>query len=610
MLPSKSTPLERPESASGNFLPLTFLALLSGSLLAGCLGWAAVVLASADWTAVQPLNNLFPFYKWRTRLVTADEYTQVQHALVVGASLMTGFVVLILLRPGGRHEAHRCWQELRSSTQELMHGWQACPPTQRHWAGWVLAAFTLGRLYFSLANPEYDDAVSYELFVSKGLLATSAYYPLPNNHVFSNTIAWLFYQVNPGFWWSMRLPVLLISTGATVVWFLGLLRLAGFRVALVAVAMFSGLQLSWYHAGVGRGYWLLIAGTAALFLAMLEILRPGGRARAAWLVFTVVSALGLYTVPTFAYPVASAGSWLVLRQARAGAWRALTTTVAGGSLLALAAASLYVPLMLVSGPGQLAGNGFVAALPLGEFLRGFPAFSWHSVSFLAGQRTLGGVLVVALLLLAARARHAARTGATPAPEAQRLDRLLSPCLWFMAFPYLLAAAQRVYPPERVLLYKGIFLFILAGFGLEWALRRWPRVRFAGAWRLLAVGVGLYGTYQAYSVVRVNPTARATNGAYRAGLEWLARHPAAPILIPEPTHDLFFRFYAHTQQRQRPWQFDYRQLPGVTYGYVVAFPNRRGYFQPEFPFAPTYHNAEVDIYTVPMDYGLASQRWYH
>ncbi|MDQ2771877.1 MAG: hypothetical protein M3Y54_15420 [Bacteroidota bacterium] len=601
---------DRAETSSGHAFPATFLALLGTGLLGGCLGWAAVVLASASWSAVQPLNDLFPFYKWRTRVVSAAEYAQVQRGLAISATVMAGLFLLIMSRPAGRREARGTWLELRSIRHDLRQKWRACTPGQRNGASWALIGFTLGRLYFSLANPEYDDAVSYELFVSKGLLATSAYYPLPNNHVFSNTIAWLFYQVNPGFWWSMRLPVLLISTAASIGWFLGLLRLAGFRVALVAVALFSGLQLSWYHAGVGRGYWLLIAGTAALFFSMLEILRPGGRIRAAWLVFTLAGALGLYTVPTFAYVVASAGAWLVLRQALAKAWPQLMTTVAGGLLLALAAGALYAPLLLVSGLGQLAGNGFVAALRPADFLRGFPAFLWHSEGFLAGQRTLGSLVAIGVLLVFARAWQAARQGKMPALEASRLHRLLGPCLWFMVFPYVVAAAQRVYPPERVLLYKGIFLFILAGFALEWALRRWPRVRFAWAWRLLAIGVGLYGIYQAYSVVRVNPTARATNGAYRTGLEWLARHPAGPILIPEPTHNLFFRFYAHTQQQQRPWRFDYQQQPHVPYRYVVAFPNRRGYFQPEFPFAPAYHNAEVDIYEVPANFGLASQAWYH
>ena len=601
--------LDRAVTSSGNALPVTFLALLGAGLLAGCLGWAAMVLASSDWTAVQPLNDLFPFYKWRTRVVTAAEYRLVQLGLEVGAALLAALVLLLLSRAAGRHEVRSSWQELRSVVHGVQQNWLACTPSQRFWASGVLAGFTLGRLYFSLTNPEYDDAVSYELFVSKGLFATSAYYPLPNNHVFSNTIAWLFYQLNPGFWWSMRLPVLLVSTGASIVWFLGLLRLTGFRVALVAVVMFSGLQLSWYHAGVGRGYWLLIAGTAALFFAMLEIRRPGGRMRAAWLVFTLAGALGLYTVPTFAYVVASAGAWLVLQQALAKAWPQLAATVAGGLLTTSAATALYAPLLLVSGLEQLAGNGFVAALKPADFLRGFPAFLWHSEGFLAGQRTLGSLVAIGVLLVVARAWLAARHRQTPALEASRLHRLLGPCLWFMAFPYVLAAGQRVYPPERVLLYKGIFLFVLAGFGLEWALHRWPRVQFAWGWRLLASGVGLYGVYQAYSVVRVNPTARATNGAYRAGVEWLARHPAAPILIPEPTHNLFFRFYAHTQQRQRPWRFDYQQN-GLPYRYVVAFPNRRGYFQPEFPFAPAYHNSEVDIYTVPAGYPLASQAWYH
>ena len=124
--------------------------------------------------------------------------------------------------------------------------WNELWPAQRRAAFITLAALSLLRLVLSLPaiTPPYDDGASYSLFVSKGLLAVAAYYPLPNNHVLENLLAWLFFQVSPGFWWTIRLPVLLVATGATALWYLGWLREKfPARTALLATTLASLSQL-------------------------------------------------------------------------------------------------------------------------------------------------------------------------------------------------------------------------------------------------------------------------------------------------------------------------------------------------------------------------------
>lgn len=585
--------------------------LLITGVLAACAGWAAVVLGSTSWAEARQLDAIFPFYVWRTRPYSAGEFQLARQALTALAALL-GLITLGLGWPRvGRAALAAGTDEIRHAGAGLTAGLRALNSGQRWRAAGALAGLTALRLYFSLANPEYDDAVSYEVFVSKGLLATSAFYPIPNNHVFSNTISLLFYQLNPGFWWSMRLPVLLISTGASGLWFAGLLRRSSFRVALLAVGLFSVLQLSLYHAGVGRGYWLLIGLAGIVFFSTLELSRPGGRGRAAWAGLLLAGMLGCYTVPPFVYVLASAYSWLGLLAVRGRQWPRLGALLAFGLATLAGAALLYTPLLLVSGFGQLAGNGYVATLPLGDFWRGLPAYVWHTEGFLAGQRTLGAFITVAGLVLAGWLLGRYRAGQLPAATAAQLKQLGWPALWFMLLPYALILVQRVYPPERVMLYKAQCFFIVLALGLDWLLQQSASVgQLRRRQRLLELGIALFAAYGVYSVVRVNPAARDTNAAYHDGLHWLAMQPAGPVLLPEPTQNLFFRFYAHTQVRQRPWQLDYAQQPGRAYRYVVAFPNRRGYFQPEFPFPPVYHNSAVDIYAVPAGYEFNSSSWLH
>lgn len=585
---------------------------LMGWVLAACAGWAALVLASTPWPEARQLDTIFPFYAWRTRSYSAYDYQFLQRSLTwLSASLVTAGLAATGAAPALRAAQWAGGRDLYAAVISLAGRLRCLNTTQRWQATSVLAGLTALRLYFSLANPEYDDAVSYEVFVSKGLLATSAYYPIPNNHVFSNTISLFFYQLSPGFWWTMRLPVLLISTAATVLWFAGLLRWTSYRVAVLAVSLFGVLQLSLYHAGVGRGYWLLIGLAGLIFFSTLVLSQRSGRQRAAWAVMLVAGILGCYTVPPFVYVLASAYSWLGLQALRQRHWVRVGTLAGFGLATVAGAALLYAPLLLVSGWDALAGNGYVARLPLGEFWRGLPGYVWHTEGFLAGQRTLGAFITIGGLLLAGRLGWLALARRLPASSSHSLRQLGVPALWFMLLPYALIVLQRVFPPERVMLYKAQFFFILLGLSLDWLLRtaKTP-VILRRRQCLIWVAVVLFAAYGTYAVVRVNPAARGTNAAYHDGLHWLATQPPGPVLLPEPTQNLFFRFYAHTQVRQRPWQFDYRQQPRRAYRYVVAFPNRRGYFQPVFPFPVAYRNAAVEIYAVPAGYEFNSTIWLH
>ena len=221
---------------------------------------------------------------------------------------------------------------------------------------------------------------------------------------------------------------------------------------------------------------------------------------------------------------------------------------------------------------------------------------------LAGQRTVGAAGVLLVLVgfgywrwrMAGLATGTSRHRLLP---SHRLVQLGNAAVWFALFPYALVLVQRVFPPERVLLYKSFFLFALVGLladaGRRAAPARWQR---ALTWAV-AAGFALFAGYQTYYVEFLNRQNRRTVAAYRAGFEWLRRQPVGPVLAPEPLHNLYFRFYAHTEAPGR-YRFDHQANPARRYAYVVAFPNHRGAFQPAFAFPPAYRNAEVEIFALP------------
>ena len=542
----------------------TFGGWLAALLLGLSAGYAALVLYSASWPEVVALRA---YYDWRPRPATAAEFERLRQALAALVAGALGLAARLGLAPAGRRELAALGQEAAGVGRGLAQRWRALRPGQRRGALAGLLALTALRLYYSLTLQAYDDATTYELFVRASFLAANAAYPLPNNHLLSSTLDWLFYQVHPGFWWSTRLPVLLASTGATALWFLALLRRSTFRVAALAVGLFSVLLESLYYAAVGRGYWLLVGLGAGTFFATLALrARTPGRQRVAALTLGASGVLGLYAVPTHLLLLAPAYGWWALGVAgrRAGRARALAALLGLGALTALATGLLYAPLLLVSGPDLLLHHRYVAPLAPAEF--------WgYVVNTLRQPYQLLVWTPLTLVGLGAlwRLRRRASAGGLPPALARGVRQLGLPSAWLMLTPYLMSVAQRSYPPERTLLYKAQYTCILLALAAEWALRRaggrrWVRVALAGA--------GLaFGALQLGRVARQEALWRASLGRQRAqpAVAWLASQAPGPILAPEPAQRFVLRFYSRHELARAPWQLDARPRPGVRYRYVLS-----------------------------------------
>ncbi len=577
-----------------------FYGVLTLAVLAACAGYAALVLYSASWPEAAGLRQ---FYHWAPRAYTAAEFTGLRRALLALA-VGSGLAARLLARgAAGRASRQALGQEVALIGRALGQSWRALQPRQRRLAGGLLLALTALRGYYSLVIAPGDDAVSYEVFVRASLLTVSAAYPMPNNHVLSNTLDWVFYQVYPGFWWSMRLPVLLVSTAATAGWFLGLLRRSNFRVALVAVGLFSVTQLAFYHSVTGRGYALLGGLVAIGFFAGLALSAPastGRRLQVAWAALVGSGVVGLYVVPTHAYFLFSAYGWLGLVLARRRAWGALGLAVGLGLLTLVGAGLLYAPLLLLSGPGLLFHNEYVVSLPPGEFWRALPRYVWYTEGWLSGHRWLGiGPLLVVLLGFAAQWRRAA-TGRLPAAPARLVRQLGLPSVWFVAAPYLLVLAQRVQSPERTLFYKVQMLSIIVALLLDWGLRQ-PASAARHRWGLglLLVGGLAFAGAELFFIERYNRLQQGLWLTYLAGGQWLSHQPVGPVLAPEPVHRLVLRFYVHTRLWGQPWQIDDRPRPGVRYRYLVSKPGAHQVpYGPPVAGAPAHHNGLLDIFVAP------------
>jgi len=382
----------------------------------------------------------------------------------------------------------------------------------------LLALFALRAFIGYWLAPE-DDIGSYQMFVRHSLLLIGSCYPLPNNHVLTNSISRLFYLVHPGFWWSMRLPGLLLGTVGLLSWYALVVLRTNFRVASFAVGLFSCLEVNLFNSLSGRAYWLILALSGLGFDGVLTLTAPakGRNRQLPWLALAVMGPLGLYAVPTFAFFLFSAYTWLGGYWLARTAWRPLLQLGLLASGTVLTAGLLYAPVWLVSGSAALLHNPYVEpAADWAAYLRSLPGELWTIEGRLTVEKHVGWTLTLGVLVGSGYlAWQTWRRAGWRAVFAPRLSLL---AVWCVLSPYLLMIAQRVRAPERTLMYKSQYFFLLLMLLLErvraqpWR-PRWYRRR---SWVVLLSGwllvqfILLYRHHQMISSYGKPPITGATS----------------------------------------------------------------------------------------------------
>jgi len=518
-------------------LPRAFWAVIAASILATSSGYAALVITSANWAATQSLRTIYPNDETRIHFLAGDgmpirsftepDWARAQVLFTTGALLLAGtWLLLGLARAGGREQLRLLGTELRQTTRSAWQAWRTLPAWQRRLFSGQLLLLSLVRLFLSWTLIWQDDATSYDLFVQHGLLAVGAYYPLPNNHELSNLLSLGFYRLHPAFWWSMRLPVLLVSFTGTILLFRVLLRRLGYWPAFFAAGATSWLEPSLFNAGSGRGYWLVLFFTALVFWSLLTLLdppSPAQRARLAWLVLVTAGVLGSYTMPTFAFVLVSAWSWLGWQALYRRQWALLGAAVAAGLLALGGIVACYGPTLYVSGWQALVANPYVhfQAHNLARIQpltwQGLPSYLWHIEGYLGGQFHLGGLVGLLALTSFGWTAWQAQAGRLPAAAQRQVQQVGWPALWFMLSIYLLLPAQQIFPPERSWLYKAWFGFIVLAVGL--ANQPWLRT-----WRLaVRASVLVFACYQVRAVLINNRGNWLFYTKRQKEFKWLAEH---------------------------------------------------------------------------------------
>ena len=344
----------------------------------------------------------------------------------------------------------------------------------------ILVAAVAVRIAYLDVPMRYDEATTYDNFVSKPLWVALANYATPNNHLLNTFLAKLSVGVFGNEPWAVRLPALLAGI-ALVPATLALGRvLYGRTAALLAAALVAASSTLVEYSTNARGYTLVALATVIAFLAAARAVERDSVG--AWAVVVVAGALGLYAVPVMIYPLGGALLWILGSGWVAG--RELRPLLARLGVSALVTSVLtlvlYGPVYAASGVRSVTANEFVEPRTFGTLLDLFPGH----VSDTVDTWTRDLPLLVAILLGAGLLAGIVATpwiGRFPIPVVATV----------VAWALLVLAVQRVLPYTRVWTFLVPLAATTTAGVYGWMLER--RAWAARAGPVLAAAVAVVGS---------------------------------------------------------------------------------------------------------------------
>jgi hypothetical protein len=230
--------------------------------------------------------------------------------------------------------------------------------------GVILALALALRLPRIMAGLNHDEAYTVMTF-GRSLPFALTNYHVPNNHILHTVLVYFSATLLGPAPWAVRMPALLAGVATIVgLYFFGrdtYSRFTGFGAALL-------LAVSSAHIGSSvkaRGYSLLALFAVLAFWVAVHARRR--KSLAAWLLVSLFSSLGAFTIPVMVYPYAVLMAWLLaegilgpLGEGYRSRRHFLLFWTASGLATGVLVFALYTPALMVTGPERMVAIGRVA----------------------------------------------------------------------------------------------------------------------------------------------------------------------------------------------------------------------------------------------------------
>ena len=268
---------------------------------------------------------------------------------------------------------NRVKSEITQDIREMTYSLEFLLQEKWHLAllGVIFGIAIINNAQFLNRSMRYDEAYTFNIFASRPLIQIISDYSLPNNHIFHSILVHFAYKIFGSQPWMIRLPafgagMLLIPAGYLTgrIFFSADVALLGSAL----IAFFSALVDSAVNA---RGYTIICLIT--LLLMVLGKYVTSHKNRTAWGIMILLSAVGIYTVPTMIFPLGSVGvwffvSWIFRKPSKDyDGFSFLKYLLSFGLLTLFLTWLFYIPVFAVSGYQSALSNPFVRPLSPSEF---------------------------------------------------------------------------------------------------------------------------------------------------------------------------------------------------------------------------------------------------
>ena len=206
------------------------------------------------------------------------------------------------------------------------------------------------RLYLLNQPMRYDEAVTFLRFASKPLYFGLSNYFSTNNHLFHTFLVHISWLLFGNALWAIRLPAFIAGILIVPTAYLLIKSFYNRYAALFCAGIVAGSYIMVSYSVNARGYTLL----ALIFLILLGLAARIVRkdSKALWLIFSIVAALGFYTMPVMLYAYGVVITWFFItgiskrkKGLRLGFIKNLFLSLIQTGLIT---ALLYLPVFIVS----------------------------------------------------------------------------------------------------------------------------------------------------------------------------------------------------------------------------------------------------------------------
>ncbi|NDY83459.1 hypothetical protein G3I67_09470 [Orrella sp. NBD-18] len=240
---------------------------------------------------------------------------------------------------------------------------------------WLIAIVLVGafiRLYFMDQPMRVDESWTFMASVKDGWKSVLTY-ATPNNHVLHSIFVKLSTSIFGADPWAIRVPAFMFGVVSIVLVFCVTRHFGGrglFAAAVVATNPYMIL-----FSTNARGYSLLVC--VFLALVILGSLYSRSPSKGAGTAVAILSALGIFAIPTMVFPLFGLLLWIAyvgFRSADVRRIDLIQSNLLCGLKIAFLTTLIYAPVVYLSGLKAIIANDWVIPQVYGVFLKGI---RWH-----------------------------------------------------------------------------------------------------------------------------------------------------------------------------------------------------------------------------------------